>query len=153
MLKSFIWRWISVTTLAVFLTVGRSLPAQSSGSSSFIVVVHSDNPTTSVSKAKLEEIFLKRVTRWKSDAIIAPIDQVRSSRVRELFSKAVHGRSTSAIEAYWQQQVFSGKDVPPATKASDAEVLAYVRSHPNAVGYVSVGTTLGENVKAVSITE
>jgi ABC-type phosphate transport system substrate-binding protein len=64
----------------------------------------------------------------------------------------VHQRSSSAIEAYWQIQIFSGKEVPPIVRGTDAEVLEFVRKTPNAIGYVSQNTPLGADVKAVPIT-
>ena len=57
--------------------------------------------------------------------------------MRGSFSKAIHGKSVSAVKAYWQQRVFSGRDVPPLEKDSDASVVNYVRNNPGAIGYVS----------------
>jgi ABC-type phosphate transport system substrate-binding protein len=80
-----------------------------------------------------------------------PVDQAEGSSVRKAFSEAVHGRAPSAVEAYWQRQIFSGRGVPPLQKMSDDEVIAYVRSNPSAVGYVSRGASLGNGVHAVQI--
>lgn len=146
-------RYLVCAAATLFCTTGTPLVAQRSTSTSFIVIVNAANSASTVSKKQLADIFLKRTTRWSSNTTIAPVDQARASRARELFSKAIHDRSTSAIEAYWQQQIFSGKDVPPVTKENDAEVLAYVRARPNAIGYVTAGTPLGDNVKAVTVTE
>ena len=52
------------------------------------------------------------------------------------------GRSAKQIESFWQQQIFSGKDVPPEQKASDAEVIAWVKANPGAIGYVSAGSAV-----------
>jgi hypothetical protein len=60
-----------------------------------------------------------------------------SSRVREAFSQAVHGRSAAAVRSYWLKILFSGRGVPPPERRSDREVLAYVQERPGAVGYVS----------------
>jgi hypothetical protein len=57
----------------------------------------------------------------------------------------------SAVESYWQQAIFSGRSVPPLEKASDAEVLAFVRANPGAVGYVSGGADLGASVKELTV--
>ena len=59
---------------------------------------------------------------------------------RDVLEKAGMSR-ISAVESYWQQQIFAGKEVPPAAKPSDEEVLAYVRSTPGAIGYVSAGAS------------
>jgi len=36
-----------------------------------------------------------------------------NDRIRVAFSKSVHGKSVGAVRAFWQQQIFSGRDVPP----------------------------------------
>jgi ABC-type phosphate transport system substrate-binding protein len=45
--------------------------------------------------------------------------------------------------------VFSGKDVPPPEKGTDADVVAFVKSNPGAIGYVAAGSADG--VKVVSL--
>jgi ABC-type phosphate transport system substrate-binding protein len=117
----------------------------------FIVVVNSVSPITTLSKAQLSNIFLKRTTKWTGGKTIVPVDRDKSSKVRDAFSGAVHGRSSSAINTYWQTQIFSGQAIPPIVKTSDEDVLAFVRSNVNAISYVPAGTPLGQNVKAVTI--
>ena len=69
----------------------------------------------------------------------------------DAFARAILGKSAAALESFWQQQIFAGKDVPPAEKGSDADVLAFVRGNPKAIGYVAAGTDLGAGVKAVTL--
>jgi len=114
------------------------------------VIVNSANPVTSVSKDDLSRIFLKKTSKFGNGHAAAPVDLPASSPVREGFSKDVHGKSTSAVEAYWQQQIFSGRDVPPGQKSESAAV-EFVRSNPNGVAYVSAGTAT-EGVKVVTVT-
>jgi ABC-type phosphate transport system substrate-binding protein len=78
------------------------------------------------------------------------VDQGKASSVRAAFSKAVLGRPVSAVESYWQQQIFSGKDVPPAAKGSDDEVVTFVKANPGAIGYVSAGASTA-GVKVVDV--
>jgi hypothetical protein len=42
-----------------------------------------------------------------------------------------------SVYSYWQEIVFSGRGEPPPERASDAEVVAFVRANVNAFGYVS----------------
>jgi ABC-type phosphate transport system substrate-binding protein len=111
----------------------------------FVVVTNAANPVSELSRNEVSNIFLKKTTR------LVAVDLDKGSIVRDAFSKAIHGRPASAILSYWQQQIFSGKDVPPAERSSDADVLAFVRGNPNAIGYVSAGTSLGPGVKVVSV--
>ena len=44
----------------------------------------------------------------------------------------------------------SGKEVPPATKASDDDVIAFVKATPGGIGYVSAGASTA-GVKVIDV--
>jgi len=119
----------------------------------FTVVVQASNPVSSVARQELSKMFLKQSTTWANGSPVVPVDQVEQSPARASFCKVVHGRDPSAIKSFWQRQIFSGVAVPPPEKASDDEVLGFVRSTRGAVGYVKAGTPLGSGLKALSVTE
>lgn len=122
----------------------------------FVVIIHAENPTSELSRKELIRIFMKKVPSWdgweiEGDKVkVIPIDQ-QDTEARQAFSKAVHGKSVTAIERYWQTVLFSGRGVPPDKYSSDAEVLAFVRANPGAIGYVSSRTTVAEGVKELRI--
>jgi hypothetical protein len=41
------------------------------------------------------------------------------------------------VRSYWQQRIFSGRDVPPPELDSDDAVIGFVSKYAGAVGYVS----------------
>jgi hypothetical protein len=116
----------------------------------FFVVVNARNPSSSVDREFLSDAFLKRTTRWSNGVAIRPADQRPDAPVRHAFSKVVLKRSVAAVRNYWQQRIFSGKDIPPPELESDAAVMHYVAKYEGGVGYVSSTATL-EGVKVVSI--
>ena len=126
-------------------------PQPAAAQSAYVVIVNDGNATRTVSRDDLSQIFLKRRTAFPSGMSAVPVDQAGASPVRETFSEAVHGRSTSAVQAYWQRQIFSGQGVPPVEESSDDAVISFVRGNINAVGYVSRGAALGDGVHAVQI--
>ena len=132
--------WVAPLAFVLALLV----PSHRAAAQGYVVITNAAGPST-VSKDELSKIFLK-----KSSALVA-VDQDKDSPVRGAFSRAVLGRPVSAIASYWQQQIFSGGEAPPAEKGSDAEVLALVRANPRAIGYVSAGASLGSGVQAVSV--
>lgn len=134
-----LWAAALVLGLAVLLAPARRVAAQG-----FVVVVNAAGPA-SLSKDEVSKAFLKK------GSALAAVDQGKSAKVRDAFSKDVLGRPASAVATYWQQQIFAGKDVPPPEKGSDAEVLAFVKGNPKAIGYVAAGTALGDGVKAVAV--
>jgi ABC-type phosphate transport system substrate-binding protein len=104
---------------------------------SFKIIVNISNPVSSLTKAQVSRIFLKKDSRWEKGEKVYPVDLVGTSLVRENFSKTIHVRGVSAIKAYWQKQIFSGRSVPPLEKMNNNEILDYVKSHPGAIGYVA----------------
>jgi ABC-type phosphate transport system substrate-binding protein len=127
--------------------------APSVAAADFKVVVNSANAVASIAPQTLERLFLKKDTRWESGDAVEPVDQSSKASVRVAFSAQVHRKDVGSIKSYWQQQVFSGRGTPPPELSSDAEVLAYVRSHAGAVGYVSSAATVADGVKVVRLAE
>jgi ABC-type phosphate transport system substrate-binding protein len=132
-----------VFATALCLTGLALLPATGATEAlSFRVIVHPSNSASTVPAAFLQDAFLKRATRWPSNVSISPVDQRPDSAVRQRFTKDVLRRSVAAIKAYWQQRIFSGRDVPPPELDHDDQVVSYVLNHPGSVGYVSHSTEL-----------
>jgi len=114
------------------------------------VIVNAANGVVSVDRKFLSDTFLKKTTRWGNGELIRPVDQHALSEVRRRFTEQVLNRSVTAVRSYWQQVIFSGRDVPPPELAGDAEVVEYVNQHTGAIGYVSGGaSTAGAKVVAV----
>ncbi|MDB4962981.1 MAG: hypothetical protein JWP01_2980 [Myxococcales bacterium] len=106
----------------------------------FRVIVHPKNPRTKLDRRFISDVFLKKRTRWGDDSLVTPVDLGPKSSVRAAFSSDVLDRSVAAVRRYWTQLVFSGRGVPPAELATDADVVKYVSSHVGAIGYVSTST-------------
>jgi ABC-type phosphate transport system substrate-binding protein len=116
------------------------------------VVVHAGTAVSELPKAAVSKIFLKQSKTFPGGGAAHPVDQDRASSARAGFSTAVHGKSVASIEEFWLQQVFAGKDEPPAQQKDDAAVIAYVGSTPGAIGYVSASAAVSGNVKKVAVT-
>jgi ABC-type phosphate transport system substrate-binding protein len=129
---------------------GAAVLAQPPPSAPYQVIVHPGNPASSASRRFLSDAFLKKITRWDGGTVIRPVDQNAESGVRRRFSEDVLKRSVNAVRSYWQQVIFSGRDVPPPELRDDAEVLEYVTKHEGAVGYVSGGAST-TGVKVLSV--
>lgn len=127
-----------------------SVSAEQPEAAGYRVIIHPDNPVTSVERAFLADAFLKKVTRWPDRRAMYPADLHPSSATRSSFSRTVLKRSVAAIKAYWQQRIFSGRGVPPPELGSEAQVVDYVLRHNGAIGYVS-GTTDIKGAKAVTV--
>lgn len=103
----------------------------------FVVVTHPGVTTPPLSRDAWSAIFLKKVRKWPNGTPIIPLDQEETSVVRIAFTTKLHRKRIAAVRTYWHQQIFAGREMPPLEKASDAEVVAFVKATPGAVGYVS----------------
>lgn len=117
------------------------------------IVVHTSNTADSVSKAKVADLFLKRVTRWENGRVVTAVDQSEKSPVRTSFTKDLLGKEVAWVKSYWQKMIFSGRATPPAELPSDQEVLNLVRTNPDAIGYVADTATLPGGVKALTVAD
>jgi ABC-type phosphate transport system substrate-binding protein len=138
---------IRILLLMVGLTAVASAEPQPP---SYRVIVHPNNPVSSVSRDFLADVFLKKKTRWGNNDLIRPVDLAPRSSVRGRFCSQVLRRSVSAVRSYWRQIVFSGRGVPPPELASDEAIVSYVLRHRGAIGYVSSAADLS-SVKIVVV--
>ena len=115
------------------------------------IVVNPSNPVTSISRDDLSRIFMKKSTKFPDGRGASPVDLPVNSSARESFSKSIHGKPASAVDAYWQQQIFSGRDIPPPQK-SEGAALSFVRANENGITYVSSGTDT-EGVKVITVAD
>lgn len=139
----------SLRLLAGTLITWLLLCSVAGAADSYLVVINSANPVTSVGRRDVSAFFLRRTSQWDDGTPVLPVDGP-DSPARESFSKDVHGRKTAAIKSHWLQVIFSGRGVPPPAKTSDTEVIDYVKAHPGAIGYVAA-TTDTQNVKLLKV--
>jgi len=143
-------RALAASTLALALAPATS-PARAQAPAPYAIVVSASNPITSLSREQASKLFLKKTPTWADGREVVPVDLPEGSAVREAFTRSVLHKSVAAVKSYWQQQIFSGRGVPPTERPTDGEVLSYVRSNPNAIGYVSSTAPLGGSVKVVTV--
>jgi ABC-type phosphate transport system substrate-binding protein len=137
-----------VVLLGLLAATGRPISA----ADSFAVIVNAANPVAVLPASEVSRFFLRTSLTWQDGSRVMPIDLPDDAAARRSFSQSVHGRSASAVKAYWQKMIFSGKGVPPIETSSAADVVNMVRSDLGAIGYVPAGTPLGDGVKVLRIT-
>jgi ABC-type phosphate transport system substrate-binding protein len=122
--------------VAILVVLLLSVSALADGPA-YRVIVHPSNPVTSLTRDHVADAFLKKTTRWPTGEAIRPVDLHGGAAVRQKFARDVLRRSLAAVRSYWQQLIFSGRNIPPPELDSDAAVVAYVLRYPGAIGYVS----------------
>jgi ABC-type phosphate transport system substrate-binding protein len=144
-------------TITMWLAAGvalgllAALPAAAHGQEGFVLIANRANQVSVLSRDEASKLFLLKRSKWTTGQNARPVDQDEASPVRRLFSNAVHRMDVPSVKSFWQELVFSGKGDPPPERPSDADVVAFVRSTPGALGYVSA-VTPADGVKTIGLT-
>jgi len=129
-------RGIIVTLAALaLLVIGLAYPTDAA-EPRYKIIVHPDNPTTSVGRDFVRDAYLKKASQWRGGTTLRPIDLSTSFPVRERFTAEVLKKTPSQLKNYWNQRIFSGKGVPPPEVSSVKDMIQYVVSEPGAIGYI-----------------
>ena len=138
--------WLLLILPVVFL-------ASAARAAEFQVVAHASVEGSRVRRSVLASIYEGDVVRWGNRLRIFPVDQSSQAPVRLAFSRDVLGRSLGELQEFWTRRLATTRTMPPPTRPSDEEVLAYVAEKRGAIGYVSAGVELPEGVKVLSVIE
>lgn len=134
--------------------LGLSPAAVTQEATQVIIIVNAANPMSEMTRAQISQLFLKKVTRWGYGVQAMPVDLADTSPARERFTKWIHKRTVRAVKLYWQQKIFSGREIPLPERESDAGVIGYVEEHAGAIGYVSgLASTRDRKVKVIKVME
>ena len=110
------------------------------------IIAHADIKVSHLSSEDLRGVFLETKTSLADGSQVEPV-LLKSGDVYAAFVRQYIGKTTAGLDSYYRSLVFAGKGAMPKAFASDAEVVAYVRSSKGAIGYVGGGTsTDGVNV-------
>jgi ABC-type phosphate transport system substrate-binding protein len=132
-------QFFRLRAVAVAVLLGTFAIAAFPAETSVKLIANNSVRVKSLPKKSVADVFLKKTTAWEGGGAAVPVDNATAA-VRDEFSKFVLGKATAAVKSYWNQQIFSGRNVPPVEKDSDADVVAFVRNTPGAVGYVAAAT-------------
>src|SRR4051794_29454819 len=102
-------RHIALAAMVVLGLAGSTL----AGDASFKVIVNPKNSMTSVDRDFLRNAWLKKEAAWSDGETIRPLDLSARFTVRDQFTREVIKKTPSQLKSYWNQQIFSGKGVPP----------------------------------------
>jgi ABC-type phosphate transport system substrate-binding protein len=140
-------RWLAGGLVLLAVSSGGVAVAQPA---SYKIIVNATNPVKEATRKVVADLFLKKFTHWPGGLEALPVDLSSRSPVRVQFSKDVLVDSVAGTLNYWQQQIFSGRGLPPPVKAEN-DVIAFVQANPGAVAYVAEDTPLPEGTKVLLI--
>lgn len=122
------------TILSVFIILCLSALAKAD----VVVIVHPSGPSD-MTVNQVRDLFIGRANQLPDGQAAVPLEMPTGDALRQEFHDKVTGRSQAQLNAFWSQQVFTGKGNPPRTVDSSGAMKSLVASTPGAVGYIPAG--------------
>jgi ABC-type phosphate transport system substrate-binding protein len=137
-------------TLAIVAAFAAISPARAENAG-LRVIVNARNPLGAMARDEVSKLFMGKNDKWPDGSAAVPVDIAGRTQTRMLFSQEILGKPIVAIENRWQQIIFNGQAVPPPTKSTEQEAVAFVIQNPGAIAYVSYAVELPAGVKELAI--
>lgn len=113
-----------------------------------VVISHRGLPVSTLDLQNVRDIWLGKTKHIADSAVVQPVDQSATSRVRDEFYMKTLEKTPLQVKAYWSRVAFTGKLDTPLTLNDDTAVKAWVTNHPGAIGYID-STSVDGSVKAL----
>lgn len=99
------------------------------------IAVIANAPLPGLDADALKRIYSGRTIELGGQAL-QPVNLAAGSATRQRFLASVLQQTDADYIAYWTVRRYIGKGAPPRELATSAEVLAFVRRTPGAIGYI-----------------
>lgn len=133
------------STIAMLLALAGNIAA-----AEVVIVVSPQNPTTTLSRSEVSNIFLGKINRFPNGQPAVPIDQPEDSRQRKDFYRDVSNKQPADIKAYWSRMIFTGRGQPPMVVEGDEQVKKSLTGRPDGIGYID-RAAVDDSVKVLAV--
>jgi ABC-type phosphate transport system substrate-binding protein len=117
-----------------------------------LVVAGANNPSISLSKNQVSDVFLGKVTSLPDGSSVIPVDQPESNPLREEFYLKVANKSAAQAKAQWAKLYFTGRGEPPLEVKDSRDVKMILNLTPGAIGYIDQ-SSLDSSVKVLFVVQ
>lgn len=136
---------LGFSTIAMLLALAGNIAA-----AEVVVVVSPQNPTTTLSRSEVSNIFLGKINRFPNGQPAVPIDQPETSQPRKEFYRDVSNKQPADIKAYWSRMIFTGRGQPPMVVEGDEQVKKSLTGRPDGIGYID-RAAVDDSVKVLAV--
>lgn len=143
--KKFLFAVVMLFTLAAIHPMAAALSIDAR----LVVITHPDTADDSVKADFIQNVYLGKTSKWKSGVKADPAT-LKGGEIHDIFLKDLVGKSDSQFSTFWKKMVFTGKGKPPKEFDDEAAMVAFVKSTPGAIGYVSSSAPV-EGVKVLKV--
>jgi len=133
---------------AAFLVLLSALVFSFSASAADYIVIANKGNAVAADKAAVAKMFTGEMKSWGDGTPVVPADLAEDNPIRSSFSTEVLGKSVANMKAFWAQNVFSGKSLPPKQFANDEDVKKFVSATKGAIGYIK-SSSLDDSIRVV----
>lgn len=130
--------------LVVALLVMSRGNASTAPDGAFKIIANPQVSADAVDRDFVRDAYLKKSTEWPNGDTLHPIDLAAKFREHDRFTEQVIRKTPAQLRTYWNQQIFSGKGVPPPEADAVEDVIDYVVSTKGAIGYVPADADAGK---------
>ena len=113
------------------------------------VIVHPENRSV-INQDMIQNLFMGRSHHFSNGAKATPVNQQDNSSIRKEFELKALGRADYQMKQYWSKLIFTGKAIPPATLNNDQDIIEFVSTNKDAIGYINAQTS-SPGVKVIKI--
>lgn len=121
-----------------------------SAHSDVVVVASADSKASKqkVDQSTITRVFLGKLTTLPNGKKVKALNIKQGSKVRKEFNTSVLDMTESQLGSYWSRSRFSGKAKPPKEVKNSKEVISFVLSNPEYIGYID-SKYLTKSVKVI----
>ncbi|PCJ21308.1 MAG: hypothetical protein COB02_01610 [Candidatus Cloacimonadota bacterium] len=101
--------------------------------SELVLIVHKDFPIEKISPKLLKKIYANKIKIWPhGGSIIRTV--LRKGKTHKSFCKVLN-QTPSYLKRFWKKQVFTGRGPSLKRFISAQDLIIYISTHKNAIGY------------------
>jgi len=115
-----------------------------------VVVVSADNPTRTLDRSQLADLYLGRRDRFPDGETAVPVDLRENSAAYARFYERHLEQTPAQIRAHWSRLIFTGRGRPPRTVTDGRAMADTIASNPRFIGYLD-DSLVDERLKVVDI--
>ena len=124
-----------------------SMPSHSYARDTLYIIANAKNPTHSLSKQDIQNIFLGKIQSFPNGEPAKPVNLSKGSASREAFMKEILKKNERSWRSHWARLLFTGKGKPPKEYKSTQDIIDLVEKKQQAIGYI-----IGDIEKNTNIT-
>ena len=113
-----------------------------------VVIVNKSVPVSSITAAKLLDIYSMSTKDWGNGTKIVVIDKKSDDDAKSKFYGYM-GKPVAEMKKIWMRVQLSGEGKAPEALGSDEDIVKKVASTPGAIGYVHADKATGD-VKVIA---